>query len=214
MCSRIAIKIPRDEMNTIFHNLESTQISTNFPPRDMVSPTDQALFVTGDTDGFHLNEGMWWLVPSWANEKSKYPTFNARIETLHEKPSFRDAYKSRRCLVPVSGYYEWSSLDGVKQPYLVTLPNDEPMVLSGLWEYNAKLDIRSFTIITKAASENMEPLHSRMPIPLREEVFSRWLASDTSYNEVQALFDLNRSTEMVYSTTQYGGETKPQMTLF
>ncbi len=119
----------------------------------------------------------WGLVPAWSKEfNSKYATHNARIETVSEKASFREAWRrGRRCLVPAGGYYEWRNEHGHKQPYVIT-QRDEPLVFAGLWEPWG--EALSFTILTMPASASLHALHPRMPCMLEAEQARHWLAAD------------------------------------
>jgi len=119
-------------------------------------------------------QARWGMIPGWAKAfDSKYSTFNARIETLAEKPIFRNAWKAKRsCLVPVGGYYEWKSEPDGKQPYAVSF-GDYPMLLGGLWEpWNDEV---SFTILTQPSTGSLENLHRRMPHVIHPTDASSWL---------------------------------------
>jgi len=103
---------------------------------------------------------------------------NARAETVDEKPSFRAAFKRRRCIVPASGFYEWMKTNGGKQPYFITTANGEPLGLAGLWEswigpHGEELE--SCTILTTDANEEVARLHNRMPVILAPEDYDEWL---------------------------------------
>ena len=116
----------------------------------------------------------WGLVPSWAKDPSiGSKLINARCETLGEKPAFRKALKSRRCIVPISGFYEWQRQGRGKQPYFVTSADGKPLTLAGLWEeWNGLL---SFTVITVPANEQVAAIHDRMPAILSLEEALAWL---------------------------------------
>lgn len=202
MCGRMIMKLPRDEMNTLFTTLNTSQVTSNYPPRYNIAPTQNIFFVTAPENtlesSYMLQEGMWWLIPHWAKEKPKYPTFNARLETVHTKPTFRDAYKAKRCLIPISGYYEWKTTNKRKQPYCVIFPDQEPMALAGLWQHNTHLNITSCTLITTEATDNLQPLHHRMPIALPQEAQSVWLNPEAPIQEVTDLLDTNRAGDFIY----------------
>lgn len=123
----------------------------------------------------------WGLVPAWAKEASiGHRMINARAETVAEKPSFRRAFESRRCLAPADGFYEWRKLEGsrAKIPMRFVLKSREPFAFAGLWDIWRKPDsgeLRSFTIITTAANELLRPIHDRMPVILRPEDEEKWL---------------------------------------
>jgi len=121
----------------------------------------------------------WGLIPSWSNEVSgKYSTFNARIESIAEKPTFRHAWgHSQRCLVPALGYYEWRSEPGGKQPYFIFSP-DQPLFFAGLFE-PARGDLipASCTILTQAARPDIAEIHTRMPVMLTLDHSQDWFES-------------------------------------
>jgi putative SOS response-associated peptidase YedK len=114
---------------------------------------------------------------------------NARVETVETKPSFRNAFKKQRCLIPADGFYEWMGKKGQKQPIFLKRPDDAPFAFAGIWESWYKKDSNdppyySCTIITTAASESVKHIHHRMPVILRPEVYEDWLDPknlDTSY---------------------------------
>jgi putative SOS response-associated peptidase YedK len=148
-------------------------------PRYNIKPT-QAVG-TLDAEGFA--ERQWWLVPSWARgPRPKYPTFNARAETLHQKPSFRQAWKqSQRCIIPASRYFEWALRDGRKQCHAIGSCSGQPLLLAGLWERweGPEYTINSCTIVTVPAQPEMAALHSRMPLILHSSAHADdWLHAD------------------------------------
>lgn len=154
------------------------QDNYNIPPSAMMP-------VIVNEDGKRKLKSMqWWLIPQWAKStKMEYKTFNARTESAHEKPSFRQAYRQRRCLVPVSGYYEWKGVKGSKQPYFIHKPGGGPMCFAGLWERWQKGDepeLFSFTIITTPAADKMKGLHPRMPVWLEPEHHENWLNPESA----------------------------------
>jgi len=136
-----------------------------------------------DWIGHHNDIARWGLVPSWAKDPSVgNRMFNARAETVTEKPSFRSAFKRRRCLVPIDGFYEWGPAvpgsAGNKQPWLVRRADGDPLVLAGLWESRSEEDsgtLRTCTVITVDANEDMAPIHHRMPALLPPSGWDAWL---------------------------------------
>jgi len=114
---------------------------------------------------------------------------NARCETVHEKPAYRSAFKRRRCLVLADGFYEWlTTADGKKQPMYVTMKNDQPFAMAGLWEVNTRVaaePIETCTVITTSANRLMEPIHDRMPVILSNEQHEMWL--DPTFQNYDAL---------------------------
>jgi putative SOS response-associated peptidase YedK len=126
----------------------------------------------------------WGLIPYWAKDpKIGYTTINAMAETVATKPAFREAFKSRRCLVPADGYYEWKKLNAkTRQPYRFCLADGGLMGFAGLWERwkdpASGETIQSFTIITGAPNPLGEPIHDRMPVILEPEDYGRWLGEE------------------------------------
>jgi putative SOS response-associated peptidase YedK len=121
----------------------------------------------------------WGLIPSWADDpKIGYKMINARAETAATKPSFRAAFKSRRCLIAADGYYEWQKLDGKKQPYYIYMKGGKLFAFAGLWERWSPPDgeaVESCTILTTDANEFTKPIHNRMPVIVDPADFGHWL---------------------------------------
>lgn len=145
------------------------------------SPT-QKLAVITNREPDVLNFYRWGLIPSWAKDPAiGNRMFNARAETIGEKPSFRDAFRRRRCLVPATGFYEWKAVPGTKKriPVHFGLSSGEPFSMAGLWEEwtpPGGETVHSFTIITTAPNERVAPVHDRMPVILRREDEPLWLS--------------------------------------
>jgi putative SOS response-associated peptidase YedK len=189
-------------------------------PRYNVAPTQLAPVVravmgvsgepgaagTGAGGGRTLGMLRWGLIPSWANdERIGASLINARAEGIESKPSFRAALTRRRCIVPVSGFYEWqpppphaATTKLAKQPYYIHAADEsEPLLLAGLWESwrppAGGETVETFTVITTTPNEVMAPLHNRMPVILDEEGVDRWLApGPTSREDVPRLLALLR----------------------
>ena len=139
------------------------------------------------------------LIPSWAKDK-KNININARSETLFEKKSFRDSFKSKRCLIPVNGFYEWKKKDKEKIPYLVKAKNGDCFALAGLWdewfdEVSGKL-ILSIALITVEPNDMIITIHDRMPVILDKENWKIWLDNDSSLDELNKLFKSYSSENM------------------
>jgi len=128
----------------------------------------------------HWRVFQWGLVPFWSKDKKiGYKLFNARAETLSEKPSFRAAYRYRRCIVPADDFFEWKTVEGQKkkQPFEIRRRDGQPLFLAALWESWEKDDeiIDSCTIITTEANAVLKPLHDRMPVIIPFDQANRWL---------------------------------------
>ena len=198
MCGRFTLEYSWAEIHDAINLIPISAAGRNDPPRYNIAPTQQVGFVSKKEGEVVVQDGRWWLVPFWAKEIPKYPLFNARSETAHEKSSFRAAFKGKRCLVPASGYYEWTkSSDGGKDPHLIQLPDKKPFLFAGLWAHNDNLDITSCTILTAAADSAIDHLHHRMPIVLREDCWEDWLSPDTEVEDARKLLDQNRGGELV-----------------
>ncbi len=128
----------------------------------------------------------WGLIPGWAKDpKIGYKMFNARSETLVEKPSFRGAFARRRCLIPADGFYEWRLDGNRKYPYLFTLKDNKPFTFAGLWDIwkdPEGNEIRSCTIITTEPNRLLAEYHNRMPVILTE--FNRWQWLESAPSDV------------------------------
>lgn len=180
MCGRASITKSEDiieqHLGALFdpEDLESYRITPNYN----VAPTHRLPLVTNQEPS-KVNLYRWGLIPFWAkDEKIGYRMINARIETIMEKSAFKNAAKSRRCIVAMDGFYEWKKEGKSKTPYRITMQDDTLFCAAGLWESwtNHKgEEILTFTIITQPANELMQPLHDRMPAILTKDQERLWL---------------------------------------
>ena len=142
----------------------------------------------------------WGLVPHWAKDKTNAGRMiNARAETLSEKASFRAAFKHRRCLIPASGFYEWKTEGGKKQPYLIRLKDEEIFAFAGIYEHWEKdgESLDTAAIITCEPNEFMSLIHTRMPVILNPDNYDEWLAPDnTDIASLSRLFVPCKSSRM------------------
>lgn len=189
MCGRFTLASNPEALQQTFFNFD---VPINLSPRYNISPTqDVAVIANTPTDTeIHPETGQvaffhWGLIPSWAKDpKIGNRMINARSETLAEKPSFRSAYKRRRCLILADGYYEWKQVPGDrrKQPVYIRLQSQKPFALAGLWEVwqTEGMDepIRSCTIITCPPNDLLEKIHHRMPVILPQDAYAEWLSPD------------------------------------
>lgn len=194
MCGRAALYHSWAEVHEAMSIIPAVDRGRNVPARYNIAPTQDMLFV----DHEKVREGRWWLVPHWAKEMPKWAMFNARSEDAYKKPAFRDAFKSKRCIIPMSGYYEWiKSEDGGKDPHFIHLPDREPFGFAGLWAHNSMLDVTSCTILTAAADPVIEHLHHRMPIILPASSHVAWINPETIVDDARALLNGTRGNELV-----------------
>jgi putative SOS response-associated peptidase YedK len=177
MCSRYNLTAPPDAVRTFF----AASGEADFPPRYNIAPTQPVLIVRHDpAANRELRLVRWGLIPAWAKDPSQLKTtlINARAEGAADKPSFRGPLRHRRCLVPATGFYEWTGAPGAKQPHLMTPRHAPMMALGGLWEHWLGADgseIETMTILTVDANAAMQTLHDRMPLIIEPDDFDRWL---------------------------------------
>ena len=187
MCGRYTLTITPEMLRTLV-NFETTP---NLQPRYNIAPTQMAPVVRPAADGGAPRIDMlrWGLVPSWSKDMSgASKLINARGETVGEKPSFRDAYRGRRCLIPADGFYEWRREGDIKQPYRIGFRGGRPFVFAGLWETwtapdgaeNAGETVETYTIVTTDANMKIAPIHHRMPVIVDPADFDRWLTGDAA----------------------------------
>lgn len=163
-------------------------------PRYNIAPTQNVSVILQEGNSLESNRQWrffrWGLVPSWAKDLSiSHKLINARGETISEKPSFRSAFKKRRCLVLADGFYEWEKTDSGKQPHYITQHNESVMAFAGLWEYwENESTVFSCTIITTTANSLLDPMHDRMPVILDSEDHQQWL--DPDFYEKESLQQL------------------------
>lgn len=200
MCGRYTLTLEREDLEDRF-DARVTDSGSQFEPRYNAAPGQRLPVITNDAPGTiqHLE---WGLVPSWADDDGD-GIINARAETITEKPSFREAYESRRCLVPADGFYEWVETEHGKRPYRVALEDDRPFAMAGLWERwepdeettQAGLEafgggsedagrddgpLETFTIVTTEPNGLVGDLHHRMAVILEPEDEREWLTGADS----------------------------------
>jgi putative SOS response-associated peptidase YedK len=159
----------------------------NYPPRWNAAPSQELLVIRRNhrTGEVSLDPLRWGLIPHWCGDPSggRKP-INAKCETVRDLPSFRDAYRARRCIVPVDGFFEWRAIRGqkAKQPCAIAMKDGSPFGIAGIWENwkgPASGDwIRSFAIITTEANALIADTHDRMPVILAPEDYDRWLGEE------------------------------------
>lgn len=176
MCGRFNLRTPAEQLIEVFDLVRSFEID----PRYNIAPTQPVLAVRLTDNGREPDFLHWGLVPFWADDpKIGSRMINARSETVATKPAFRAAFKRRRCLIPVDGFYEWKKTDAKnKQPFHIEMRDKQPFAFAGLWETwekdGASL-LESCTILTTEPNELMAEIHNRMPVILEPEDYGRWL---------------------------------------
>lgn len=179
MCGRFAFYSPSEATAALF----GVDVSIAVEPRYNIAPTQFVAAIRNAPAGRELVMLRWGLVPSWAKDPAVGSRMiNARAETVAEKPSFRAAYRHRRCLVLADGFYEWKQEGGGKTPYFMSAANGEPFAFAALWENWQEREtgesLQSTAIITTAANDFMATVHHRMPVILQAATAERWLAGD------------------------------------
>ncbi len=175
MCGRF---VSHSSLSLIEKTFNVDSVAAEVRPNYNIAPT-QTVPVIVHNHQTRLDTFHWGLVPFWAKDlKIGNRLINARVETVAQKPSFRTAFKKRRCLIVADGFYEWKGPKGQKQPWYLTLPGDEPFGFAGLWERwtgDPRGEYRSCVIITTAASKSVADIHDRMPVILNPESYDAWL---------------------------------------
>jgi putative SOS response-associated peptidase YedK len=182
MCGRFTQMMTWEELHSLY-SIHDDALS-NLEPRTNISPTDPALVVRRDDREHATLERMrWWLVPFFWKKTLREvpPTFNARFETVATTAMFRDAFERRRCIVPASGFYEWTGEKRARLPWYITATDGLPLSFAGLWDRwtnpETGAEIRSCTIITTNANRFMAQMHHRMPVILDAAGVETWLSN-------------------------------------
>lgn len=173
MCGRYALHSLVEDIQKHFGLFDDIR----FQPGFNIAPS-RMLPVARTGEGRHeLALCAWGLAPRWARDNLKHKPINARAETVAQKPFFRDAYRRRRCLVPVNGFYEWRRSGTRKQPFYFHLPDAPLFSLAGIWDRRDTPDgpNDTFAIITTSANDVMKPVHDRMPVVLSRDNYDRWV---------------------------------------
>jgi len=190
MCGRYTNRFTWKELH---ERLDLIGTPLNLRPRYNVAPSQDVAVVRASNAGRTLAMLRWGLIPGWARDPTiGHKLINARSETAAEKPSFRSAFRHRRCLIPADGFYEWQRRGGTRRPWLFGLRDGAPMIFAGLWERwtvpeGAALTgslaerspgdaVETCTILTTAANETVAPVHGRMPVILESDAWDPWLA--------------------------------------
>lgn len=192
MCGRF--NVTSDPLQSIFMEL----VGQSYPGTDNhnTAPTTPVWIIRNcskeSNSDLKAIEARWWLTPSWSKEIStKFSMFNARSENLDKSKAFKVPYRRQRCVVPITGYYEWLTKDDRKQPYYVSPHNNQGLLLAGIWDEwidsNTGKVLPSFAIVTCAANERIRFLHHRQPVMLSKNGSKSWLDNQFDRDDLNKL---------------------------
>lgn len=190
MCGRI--NISKHPLSEVLMELAGQPFPVE--DRENLAPTEPAPIVRNarGSDAREVAVCQWWLIPYWSREpKTKYAMFNAKAETLEFSRAFEEPFARRRCVVPVSGFYEWEKQSGRKLPYYLRPQDDTGLLLAGVWDRwrsaSGDQTIESFAIITVAANRGIRFIHDRQPAMLSRVDVDEWLSRETPRSRLHAL---------------------------
>jgi putative SOS response-associated peptidase YedK len=183
MCGRFTLrKIPR----VIPNDVDRSEWQ-DFIPRYNIAPSQEIMTVVERGEGREPASMRWGLIPFWSKEPKGI--INARVETIDEKPSFKESFEKRRCLIPADGFYEWERHGKISQPYYFQMKDSAPFVFAGIWDRWRYEDttIISCAIITTTANELLATIHTRMPVILGTEQYDLWLSENSRAADLKDL---------------------------
>lgn len=196
MCGRYRRTTSEEEIARQYHIPIPPEL--DLPISYNIAPTQNVLAIrfNPETKQRTLDALRWGLIPNWAKDpKIAYRTINARVETVDTAPSYRQAFKKRRCLLPVDTFFEWKKVVGGKIPHAIGMKDDSVFVFAGLWEGwkdpATEAWLRTCTIITGEPNELLREIHTRMPVILTEEVHDAWLSGEAG-KEILVPFPADR----------------------
>lgn len=206
MCGRFTLTATFEQLIDRF-NIESYLLDEDYNPNFNVAPSQSVIAVLNNGSINKMGYLKWGLIPPWAKDpKIGYKMINARAETLAEKPSFRKAYRNKRCLIVADSFYEWKRHNqNQKTPMRIKLKSDHLFAMAGLWEKWTSPDnqsIFSCTVVTTAANELVHDIHNRMPVILKPEDERVWLNPNSSPQELNPLLKpLNKELMEAYEVS-------------
>jgi len=184
MCGRYGLNHP----DPVLADWYGASFMPELKPRYNIAPTMEILAVRDTDSGRRGSMMRWGLIPYWIKDMKKLPVLNnARAETVAEKPTFRQSFRQRRCLIPASGFFEWKTEDRRKQPYFISSRDGAPFSFAGIWETwgrDTGETKESCAIITTECNVLMQPIHDRMPVILSQEVWDIWLDPNLRRDEI------------------------------
>jgi putative SOS response-associated peptidase YedK len=204
MCGRYAQAQEMDEIIERF-DLDGSLVDKSLPPNWNIAPTNEIYIIRDHQSGRVLDSASWGLIAPWHKNftearNSQSHAINARSESIHEKPTFRQAFRTSRCLIPATGYYEWATSLGKyppKQPFYICAQDEKkPLSIAGIWstwKSESGAQIQSAAIITREAVGELATIHSRMPVFMPSDRWNIWL--DPKNREVETLISLMEVTD-------------------
>jgi len=197
MCGRYTLASPTERLAEEFGvDASSIELAPNYD----VAPTQGVAAVLEEGGQRRLEVLRWGLIPPWADDPGiGSRMINARSETAPGKPSFRRAFRERRCLIPADGFYEWQRTNGAKQPYYIHMEDGRPFAFAGLWESWSKGgegEVRTCTILTTGANALVGEVHDRMPVILAHDAYDVWLDPASERDELTGLLASYPEDEM------------------
>lgn len=208
MCGRFAQSIPLGKLNKIF---SFDEIIGDYRTSYNIAPGNEASVIILDKNKLILTNKKWGLVPPWSrDEKTAYKMINARFETIETKKSFQNGFRSRRCLIPVTGFYEWKKENGIKQPYFIHLKKDNdkfhPMLLGGIheiWKRDDRL-LETFLIITVDSTGIAGEIHDRMPLIISNSEIGSWLNEGSAIDTIKKFSNIGSEADIeVYPVSKF-----------
>jgi putative SOS response-associated peptidase YedK len=202
MCGRYAMAQSQEEI-VAFFNLKENDSNPTLPLNWNIAPTNEIYIVKSEK---RLETASWGLIAPWQKNSAEARAgqshaINARSESIHEKPTFRDAFRTSRCLIPATGYYEWATSLGKyppKQPFYITNKSGEPLSIAGIcstWTSEKGQVIQSASIITREAVDELATIHSRMPVFMSRDRWDEWLdPRNREIHQLQALMQSENPT--------------------
>lgn len=192
MCGRFSLTKTLDDLASFFELYEQGQ-RPNLAPRWNIAPTQASAVIRSENARREIALVRWGFAGP-----NNAPLINARAETVAAKPTFREAFRRRRCLIPADSFYEWQELEGqkTKQPWRIGLKGGALFAFAGLWQHEPAFGADCFTILTTAANDYLAPLHERMPVILGRDHFTPWLDTATPAPGLQAMLQPYPAEEM------------------
>jgi len=203
MCGRFSLTRGDRDLEEEF----GVEVPFDVRPRYNIAPTQEVLVLLDDGEQRRIEALHWGLIPSWAKDpKMGHKLINARAETLLERPSFREAFRKRRCLILADGFYEWRVTPGRKRPVYVRLKSKRPFGFAGLWERWTSPEgrtLKTCAIITTEANELLKPVHHRMPAIVPKGLIDLWLDPQSDLKRLSEVLKPYPSEELeAYEVSQ------------